>query len=125
MGVKLVIDLLAGHNLEILYSTAELSMLSLRTKLFDQNLILTPSFIFSFIMVLGIGSIPDAVLASLKSHKQLGVHTEMFSDGIVDLVEAGVITNAHKIIHQGKIVTGFVVGTKRVFDFIHNNPFVG
>lgn len=49
----------------------------------------------------------------------------MFSDGIVDLVEKGVITNAQKVIHPGKIVTGFVVGTKRVFDFIHNNPFVG
>ena len=49
----------------------------------------------------------------------------MFSDGVVDLVEEGVITNAHKVIHQGKIVTGFVVGTRRVFDFIHNNPFVG
>ena len=74
---------------------------------------------------LGIGAIPDAVMASLKSHKDLGVHTEMFSDGIVDLVQDGVITNAQKVIHQGKIVAGFVVGTKTVFDFIHNNPFVG
>ena len=74
---------------------------------------------------LGIGAIPDSVLASLKGHKQLGIHTEMFSDGVVDLTEEGVITNANKIIHPGKIVTGFVVGTKRVFDFIHNNPFVG
>ena len=65
------------------------------------------------------------MLASLTGHKDLGVHTEMFSDGIVDLVQEGVITNAHKVIHPGKIVTGFVVGTKRVFDFIHNNPFVG
>ena len=73
----------------------------------------------------GIGSIPDSVLASLTEHKDLGVHTEMFSDGVVDLVEAGVITNANKIIHPGKIVTGFVVGTKRVYDFIHNNPSVG
>eukprot|EP00112_Aurelia_sp_Birch-Aquarium-sp1_P022630 Seg644.2 transcript_id=Seg644.2/GoldUCD/mRNA.D3Y31 product="4-hydroxybutyrate coenzyme A transferase" protein_id=Seg644.2/GoldUCD/D3Y31 len=73
---------------------------------------------------MGIGSIPDAVLASLTGHTDLGVHTEMFSDGIVDLVEKGVITNAQKVIHPGKIVTGFVVGTKRVFDFIHNNPFV-
>ena len=74
---------------------------------------------------LGIGAIPDAVLGSLKGHKQLGIHTEMFSDGVVDLVEEGVITNEKKVIHQGKIVTGFVIGTKRVFDFIHNNPFVG
>jgi len=73
---------------------------------------------------MGIGAIPDSVLASLKGHKQLGIHTEMFSDGVVDLVEEGVITNEKKVIHQGKIVTGFVIGTKRVFDFINNNPFV-
>ena len=64
-------------------------------------------------------------MASLKGHKDLGIHTEMFSDGVVDLAEEGVITNAYKHIYPGKIVTGFVVGTKRVYDFIHENPFVG
>ena len=64
-------------------------------------------------------------MASLKGHKDLGIHTEMFSDGVVDLAEEGVITNAYKHIHPGKIVTGFVVGTKRVYDFIHENPHKG
>ena len=75
--------------------------------------------------MLGIGSIPDSVLASLTGHSDLGIHTEMFSDGVVDLVEKGIITNAKKRIHPGKIVSSFVVGTKRVFDFLNNNPFVG
>ena len=71
---------------------------------------------------LGIGAIPNAVLASLGSHRDLGVHTEMFSDGVVDLVEKGVITNARKTVHRGKIVTSFVMGTKRLYDFVHDNP---
>uniref|UniRef100_A0A1I8FJN1 Acetyl-CoA hydrolase n=1 Tax=Macrostomum lignano TaxID=282301 RepID=A0A1I8FJN1_9PLAT len=72
----------------------------------------------------GIGSIPDAVLASLKGHKNLGVHTEMFSDGVVDLTECGAVTNALKRIRPGKIVSGFVIGTKKVFDFIDENAMV-
>lgn len=72
----------------------------------------------------GIGNIPDAVLASLKGHKDLGIHSEMFSDGVVDLVEAGCITNTHKKYHPGKIVGSFIVGTRRLFDFVDNNPFV-
>ena len=71
---------------------------------------------------LGIGSIPDAVLKSLDNHKDLGVHTEMFSDGIIDLVETGVITCAKKSFHPGKIVAGFLFGTKRLYDFVDNNP---
>ncbi|MEK7347597.1 MAG: acetyl-CoA hydrolase/transferase C-terminal domain-containing protein [Candidatus Eisenbacteria bacterium] len=73
---------------------------------------------------LGIGGIPDAVLHHLRDRKHLGVHTEMFSDGMVELVEAGIVTNERKTLHPGKIVSSFVLGSKRLFDFIHNNPIV-
>ncbi len=72
----------------------------------------------------GIGAIPDAVLASLSGHKELGIHTEMFSDGILPLVEKGVITNQHKKRCQGKIVTGFMLGSRKLYDFAHDNPEV-
>jgi acyl-CoA hydrolase len=73
---------------------------------------------------LGIGGIPDAVLKQLTNHKGLGLHTEMFSDGVVPLVERGVITNEHKEIRRGKIVSSFILGTKKVYDFVHDNPYV-
>jgi 4-hydroxybutyrate CoA-transferase len=73
---------------------------------------------------LGIGAIPDAVLARLGNHRDLGVHTEMFSDGLVPLVEAGVVTNRFKAIGRGRIVTSFVAGSRRVFDFVADNPLV-
>ncbi len=73
---------------------------------------------------LGIGTIPNAVLAALANHKDLGVHTEMFSDGVVDLVERGVINGTRKSYHRGRIVTSFVMGTKRVYDFVDGNPLV-
>jgi acetyl-CoA hydrolase len=73
---------------------------------------------------MGIGEIPDAVLDFLKEKKHLGVHTEMFSDGLVDLFEAGVVTNEKKTLHRGKIVASFVIGTRRSFDFVDNNPFM-
>ncbi len=73
---------------------------------------------------LGIGAIPDAVLSCLHHHKNLGVHTEMFSDGIIPLVEKGVINNKNKKNHPGKIVTGFVIGTKKLYDFVDDNPQV-
>jgi acyl-CoA hydrolase len=72
----------------------------------------------------GIGAIPDAVLSCLSNHKDLGVHTEMFSDGILPLVKSGVITNKYKKKHVGKIVTGFAIGTRRLYDFIDDNPMV-
>jgi len=72
----------------------------------------------------GIGAIPDAVLRRLRDKHDLGVHTEMFSDGIVDLVEAGVITNRYKTVHPGRIVTSFVMGSRRLYDFIDDNAFV-
>lgn len=73
---------------------------------------------------LGIGAIPDAVLLFLKDKKDLGIHSEMFSDGVVDLYEAGVITNQAKSIHKGKMVVTFMMGTQRLYDFIHDNPVV-
>ena len=73
---------------------------------------------------MGIGAIPDAALRRLFDKHDLGVHTEMFSDGIVDLVEAGVVTNRFKRVHPGRIATSFVMGTRRVYDFVNDNPFV-
>jgi len=70
----------------------------------------------------GVGGTPDAVLEQLADHKDLGIHTEMFSDGVIDLIERGVINNEKKTIHPHKVISGFVLGTKRLFDFIHNNP---
>ncbi|MGB3716869.1 MAG: acetyl-CoA hydrolase/transferase C-terminal domain-containing protein [Candidatus Promineifilaceae bacterium] len=73
---------------------------------------------------MGIGSIPDAVLKNLFDHKDLGVHTELFSDGVIDMVEDGVITCARKSFHPGKIIAGFLFGSKRLYDFVHNNPII-
>jgi acyl-CoA hydrolase len=73
---------------------------------------------------MGIGAIPDAVLAELRQHQDLGVHTEMFSDGLVGLVEHGVVTGRRKAIHPGKIVSSFVYGTRRLYDFVDDNPQV-
>ncbi|APM40939.1 acetyl-CoA hydrolase/transferase family protein [Clostridium kluyveri] len=73
---------------------------------------------------LGIGAIPDAVLLFLKDKKDLGIHSEMISDGVVELVEAGVITNKKKSIHPGKIIITFLMGTKKLYDFINDNPMV-
>ena len=74
---------------------------------------------------LGIGSIPDAVLSSLKSHKDLGIHSEMFADGVVDLVNEGCITNSKKTNFRGQIVGSFCVGTQKLYDFMDNNPSIG
>lgn len=71
---------------------------------------------------MGIGTIPDAVLKSLHNHKNLGVHTEMCSDGIIDLFDKDVINNAKKRIHPNKTVTGFAVGTRRLYDYVDDNP---
>ena len=71
---------------------------------------------------MGIGTIPDAVLRSLHSHKNLGVHTEMCSDGIIDLFDNDVINNSKKRIHPNKTVTGFAVGTRRLYDYVDDNP---
>lgn len=73
---------------------------------------------------LGIGAIPDAVLAALGGHRELGVHSEMVSDGVIDLVQRGVITGQHKRNHPGKIVASFALGSRRLYDFIDDNPSV-
>jgi acetyl-CoA hydrolase len=73
-------------------------------------------------MQMGIGAIPDAVLKFLFHKKDLGVHSEMISDGVIDLVEAGVLTSARKTLLPGKIVLGFVLGSKRLYDWINDNP---
>lgn len=75
-------------------------------------------------MQMGIGAIPDAVLKHLFDKKDLGIHTELFSDGVIDLVEAGVLTNAKKTLHPGKIIAGFILGTKRLYEWVHNNPLI-
>lgn len=73
---------------------------------------------------LGVGSIPDAVLAQLGDKKDLGIHTELFSDGVIDLVNRGVITNEKKTLHHGKIVAGFLFGSQRLYDFVNDNPII-
>lgn len=73
---------------------------------------------------LGIGSIPDAVLANVGDKTDLGIHTELFSDGVVELVEAGIITGARKNIHPGKVVAGFLFGSAALYDFVQDNPII-
>lgn len=75
-------------------------------------------------MQLGIGAIPDAVLKYLYSKKDLGIHTELFSDGVIDLVNAGVLTNSRKTLHPGKIVAGFLMGSSRLYDWVDDNPMI-
>jgi len=72
----------------------------------------------------GIGAVPDAVLAALAQHKDLGVHSEMWSDGILQLLKSGVVNNSRKKVHAGKTVSGFIVGSRELYDFIHDNPSV-
>ena len=71
---------------------------------------------------MGIGSIPDQVLQNLSSHKDLGIHTEMLSDGIIPLIEKGIINNRLKKLNTGRSVTGFLLGTKKLYDFVNDNP---
>ena len=73
---------------------------------------------------MGIGTIPNSITAVLQDKKDLGVHSEVFSDGIVDLVENGVITGKKKTIHQGKIICSFVMGSRKLYDFVDNNPLI-
>lgn len=73
---------------------------------------------------LGIGGIPNAALAAMRNKRDLGVHTEMFADGLLDLVEAGVVTCALKTLHPGKIVTTFLMGSQRLYDWVHDNPMI-
>ncbi len=76
------------------------------------------------VLQMGIGAIPDAVLKNIGHKRNLGVHTEMFSDGLIPLIESGVVTNQTKKILKGRTMTSFVRGSKRLYDFIHENPLV-
>ncbi|KAK3606810.1 hypothetical protein CHS0354_018404 [Potamilus streckersoni] len=71
---------------------------------------------------MGIGGIPNAVLKSLTEKNDLGIHTEMFSDGLIDLIDRGNITCARKTLHRGKVITSFCFGSRRLYDYIHRNP---
>ena len=73
---------------------------------------------------LGIGGIPNAVLARLEERRELGIHSEMFSDGVVRLIESGAVTNTRKSIHPGRTIASFVVGSRRLYDFVDDNPLV-
>jgi 4-hydroxybutyrate CoA-transferase len=73
---------------------------------------------------LGIGAIPDAVLGFLGSKKDLGIHTEMFSDGLIKLIEDGIVTNEKKTLHPGKLLTSFVLGSRKLFEFLDDNSFM-
>jgi acyl-CoA hydrolase len=73
---------------------------------------------------MGIGSIPDQVLQNLQDHKNLGIHTEMLSDGIIPLLQKGVINNSHKKLNVGRSVTGFMLGTRKLYDFVADNPSI-
>ena len=73
---------------------------------------------------MGIGAIPDAVLKCLGNHKDLGVHTEMFSDGVIPLHEKGIINNKYKKIHPNKTVSSFALGSKNLYDFVNDNPSI-
>lgn len=75
-------------------------------------------------MQMGIGAIPDAVLKYLYDKRDLGVHSELFSDGVIDLVDKGVITNARRTIHPGKITAGFIIGTNRLYKWVDDNPLI-
>ncbi len=72
---------------------------------------------------LGIGGIPDAVLLALENHRDLGIHSELVSDGVIPLIEKGVINGARKTLHPGKAIVGFVLGTRQLFEFLRDNPF--
>lgn len=75
-------------------------------------------------MQMGIGAIPDAVLKYLYDKKNLGIHTELFSDGVIELVNQGIITNSEKTLHPGKILAGFVIGTQKLYNWVDDNPMI-
>jgi 4-hydroxybutyrate CoA-transferase len=72
----------------------------------------------------GIGAIPNAIAESIKTKKDLGIHTEMFTDSIIDLIEEGIINGSRKNLHKGKAVATFIMGTKKLYDFVNDNPFI-
>lgn len=74
---------------------------------------------------MGIGSLPDCVLKHLHNHKDLGIHSEMFANGLVALAKSGAITNRLKPMHQGRIIGSFIIGDQPLYDYVNDNPFVG
>ena len=115
-----------NHIVPVDYPLAEAKMTSegeseLATKIAGHIADLIPD---GATMQMGIGAIPDAVLGFLYDKRDLGIHTELFSDGVIDLIEAGVITNGRKTLHPGKIVAGFIIGTKRLYRFVDDNPII-
>ncbi len=114
-------DALVYHEQELpeIISTQPISEIAMRIGVHCAELIEDGATIQA-----GIGSIPDAVLANLTNHKELGVHTEMFTDAILPLVEKGVITNEHKKKYRGKIATGFLLGSRKLYDFVDDNSSV-
>jgi acyl-CoA hydrolase len=83
---------------------------------------ITPLIEDNATLQLGIGGIPDAVLARIEGKQHLGIHTEMISDGVVEAIEKGIITSQKKTLHPGKVVATFVMGTQKLYDYVHNNP---
>ncbi|MFG1492010.1 acetyl-CoA hydrolase/transferase family protein [Halobacteriovorax sp. ZH4_bin.1] len=106
-------DKIVGHQ-EVCLSEEDLKIGQLTSTLIEDGSTLQ----------MGIGSIPDAVLASLKNHKNLGIHTEMWSNGALDLIKSGAVNNSLKNVHRGKTVSAFIVGGQDVHDFIDDNPSV-
>ena len=111
-GVEVEDDLLEIHKSEL--SAEEFAIGKYCAELIDDGATLQ----------MGIGAIPNAVLVALKTHKNLGIHTEMFSDGLIDLLETGAVNGLRKRVHPGKVVASFVLGTRRLYDFIDDNPAV-
>jgi len=114
------IDFLVPHDEPLLeYKTGEPDEIAMRIGGHIADLVEDGSTI-----QVGIGAIPNAVMRALKNKKELGIHTEMFSDGVLELFESGAITNRLKALHRGKIIASFCMGTKRLYDFIDNNPLI-
>lgn len=108
------VDRVLANNHELLLSEEDLKIGQLTASLIEDGSTLQ----------MGIGSIPDAVLSSLTNHKNLGIHTEMWSDGALKLIQSGAVNNSMKSVHRGKTVSSFIVGGKDVHDFINDNPSV-
>lgn len=108
------VDRVLASNHELLLSEEDLKIGQLTASLIEDGSTLQ----------MGIGSIPDAVLSSLTNHKNLGIHTEMWSDGALKLIQSGAVNNSMKKVHRGKTISSFIVGGKDVHDFINDNPSV-
>jgi 4-hydroxybutyrate CoA-transferase len=113
-----------NHIVEVDYDLPEVSMAAtsdLAVQIARQVAPLVPD---GATLQTGIGAIPDSVLRQLTDRKHLGVHTELFSDGVIDLVERGIIDGEMKTLHRGKIIAGFMVGSKRLYDFVNDNAII-